>query len=262
VSVAEFGWFLFSTGGAICAVALAGGWLALRPGSRHARRALVAVLAAYALAASHVVGSQLTSLAGAGFDPLTPRMIPPGRTAVVVLGSGGLTARGWDDAAYSMLDAWGALRALEAARVFALAEADWVVPAGGFGGGTRGPQATGLIMRDTLLALGVPTERIAEPTRSRNTREEAVAAALLLPTLGVDRVVLVTSRVHMRRALGAFRAAGIDAIPAPARDRRTQPDGLWRVLPTDAGLYETAVAAHEAAGLLYYWLRGWYRPHA
>ena len=46
------------------------------------------------------------------------RTFPPGRTAIVVLGSGGVTARDWDANAYSIVDPWAASRVLEASRVF------------------------------------------------------------------------------------------------------------------------------------------------
>jgi uncharacterized SAM-binding protein YcdF (DUF218 family) len=72
--------------------------------------------------------------------------------------------------------------------------------------------------------------------------------------------VLVTSDVHMRRSVGAFRAAGLSVIPAPARSpRRPTP---WRldVLPSQAGLDEADSVGHELLGLAYYRLRGWYTP--
>ena len=62
----------------------------------------------------------------------------------------------------------------------------------------------------------------------------------------------------MRRSLGAFRAIGIDAIPAIARGGDL-PSQWWEWLPTTTGLEWSGRVAHEAGGMVYYWLRGWWR---
>ena len=75
----------------------------------------------------------------------------------------------------------------------------------------------------------------------------------------VEHVILVTSAVHMRRSLGTFRVEGVDAIPAIAREPQMR-DAWWQlVAPTQTGMDETAMAAHELAGILAYRTRGWYR---
>jgi uncharacterized SAM-binding protein YcdF (DUF218 family) len=81
----------------------------------------------------------------------------------------------------------------------------------------------------------------------------------ILRSLGVANTILVTSRVHMRRAVGTFRAQGMPVIPAPAPDRHVQVPWPMGFFPTEAGLAATASGAHEIAGLAYYGLRGWYK---
>jgi uncharacterized SAM-binding protein YcdF (DUF218 family) len=114
-------------------------------------------------------------------------------------------------------------------------------------------------MRTALVQLGVPATRILTESTSLNTRDQAILVRPMLDRLEAQQVVLVTSQVHMRRSLGAFRAAGITAIPAVAEDRG--PDLSWPlwILPSGSGLQTSAMAAHEGAGLVYYALRGWYR---
>ena len=80
--------------------------------------------------------------------------------------------------------------------------------------------------------------------------------ASMLPSLHVDHVILVTSGMHMRRSLGVFRAAGIDAIPAIANEPDSTKGWRDRFLPTGYGLGEASLVAHEVAGLAYYTLRG------
>jgi uncharacterized SAM-binding protein YcdF (DUF218 family) len=257
--VAELGWFLFSVGGAVTALALGALWLGVRPTSGQPRRFLAAAAMCYLLASSHAVGWALTGWLRRGFAPLDRHDVPSGRTAIVVLGSGAVTVRGWDRGTLTLVHPSGATRVLEAARVYALTGADWVIPSGGSADEEEGDRPIGLTMRDALMELGVPAERIVADTRSRDTYGEAVAIAGLLRSFRAEHVVLVTSATHMRRAAGTFRAQGVNVIPAIAREPGIRlPRMLW-VVPTEAGLWETSVAAHEIVGLAYYAARGLYR---
>jgi uncharacterized SAM-binding protein YcdF (DUF218 family) len=62
-----------------------------------------------------------------------------------------------------------------------------------------------------LSALGVPFEAIVEEGRSRTTRENARLSVPLLKTRGVSSVLIVTQPTHLRRAVKAFTAMGLDA---------------------------------------------------
>ena len=77
--------------------------------------------------------------------------------------------------------------------------------------------------------------------------------------LHVDRVILVTTDIHMRRALATFRGAGIDATPAASLDPLTSQSRLQSFIPTADGLRFTRDVAHEYVGLLQYAARGWLR---
>jgi uncharacterized SAM-binding protein YcdF (DUF218 family) len=108
--------------------------------------------------------------------------------------------------------------------------------------------ATRTVLRD----LGVPGDAIVEPSRAtRNTREEARAAADLVRSTGWQRVALVTSAWHMRRARALFRDAGVDAVPLPADHRgELRWDGLYSIVPLDAGYYMVSKASWELLGAL------------
>src|SRR5262249_38770674 len=113
-------------------------------------------------------------------------------------------------------------------------------------------------MRDTLVRLGVPSSRVIVKSESVDTHDEAQQVARLLPTLNVDRVILVTSSIHMRRAVATFRAAGVTVIASPAREQK--PGSLrWQLtyLPSERGLYEASLVAHELLGMVYYKISGW-----
>jgi uncharacterized SAM-binding protein YcdF (DUF218 family) len=210
--VRELIWYFLSIGGLAVAVLAATFWLHSRPHSAQARRFLFLVVIAYAVLSIHGIGAGVGRLLAININPLAALDVPPGRTAIVVLGSGGFTARDWTGGTYSIVDRVDATRMLEAVRVFRLVDAEWVISS------DDPNEASGVTMRDAMLALGIPAARLIVETDSRSTRDEAMIVAPMLRNLDVEHLVLVTSGTHMRRSLGAFRAQGSRAIPAIARD--------------------------------------------
>lgn len=103
-----------------------------------------------------------------------------------------------------------------------------------------------------LEELGVPKGNIAVDDSARNTMENAVNAMRIADPKPAERWLLVTSALHMPRAMSLFRAAGfpIEAYPV---DYRT---GGWRdlmVLPSLSmvgGFYRLDPAVHEWEGLI------------
>jgi len=105
------------------------------------------------------------------------------------------------------------------------------------------------LMAQAAQALGVPRERIRWFTGSRNTWEDAAAVA---KELSDRRFILVTSAFHMRRALWAFRAHGLDPIPAPCGHRAPVLRTFRAYLPQSQFLASSALALREYFGLLWY----------
>jgi uncharacterized SAM-binding protein YcdF (DUF218 family) len=113
-------------------------------------------------------------------------------------------------------------------------------------------------MRNLLVELRVPRERILLEEQSRNTRENAVHSADLLKARGFETVLLVTSAFHMRRALAAFRAVGVEAIPAPTDFRRSaSKPGVLAWLPDAEALQRSTIGIKEYLGFWVYRWRGW-----
>ena len=114
-----------------------------------------------------------------------------------------------------------------------------------------------------LEQWGVPRTSIIEEADSRTTRENAVNAQRVVQIHGMDRVLIVTSAMHMPRALATFKALGINAVPAPTDFRIVQPKEdepshwLGAVIPSADALSMSTRAFHEYLGWLYYRLRGW-----
>lgn len=87
-------------------------------------------------------------------------------------------------------------------------------------------------------------ERLLLEPNARNTSENAINSAVLLRSADSRRWLLVTSALHMPRAIGAFRKAGLDLIPWPLQDLQV------------GGFDLLAMAMHEWIGLVGYRLLG------
>lgn len=107
-----------------------------------------------------------------------------------------------------------------------------------------------------FVALGLPRERIILEDRSRNTYENAIFSLRLVKPEPTEVWLLVTSALHMPRAIGSFRHAGWDVVPYPV-DYRTPATGArwWPASMDLAGsLDQLNLAVHEWLGLVAYWL--------
>lgn len=253
--------FAFSLGGFVTCALAAMLLVVARPGSRMARRLLVFVIVVYACMSIYGISHWFVVALRSPYTPFGTADVPHGSTAVVVLGSGGYTIRDWAGNELSTPDGYAASRALEAARIYRLINPAYVIASGGKISERQSSEATGEIVRQTLVRLGVPTDNLQTQVTSRNTHEEAVLDSALVRKLGAQHVVLVTSDFHMWRSVGAFRAAGLEVIPAISLD--PLPARFWDewLVPGERGLREASIVAHEAFGILYYRLRGWYRSN-
>src|SRR6185295_16324484 len=115
---------------------------------------------AYLFASIYGLQVQVSRVFTSGFHPFAISDVPPGRTGIIVMGSGSFTARDWDNNEYSMPDPGAAARVLEAARVYRLANPAFVISSGGklYEEDPRVP--TAVAMRSALIELGVPDEHI------------------------------------------------------------------------------------------------------
>lgn len=250
--------FLLSPGAAIIFFAASALWLWWRPGSRYARRFLLSAACLYTFASTYVFPAAVARLATRGFHRFEPGDLPPGgNVAVVLLGSGSDTIVGWEDRV-PIMTSMQASRVIETSRVVRTIGPQWIVSSGGSPVDPRLETPSGLAMRDELVRMGVPKERILIETVSLTTHDQAVILVPMLKARGVERVVLVTSDVHMRRSLGAFRALGLSAVPAIAPDPGYAGTWLEWLTPGAHSLSYSSVIVHELLGLPYYWIRGWW----
>jgi len=149
-------------------------------------------------------------------------------------------------------------RILHAARLFRAGKAPLVVPSGGRLPWSVAARSEAAEIAALLVEWGVPREAILEEGKARTTSENAVETEKLLRARGVKRVLLVTSSLHMRRALASFRAEGLEAIPSPCDALVVSPKSGEALdwVPRPGALEQTHVALWEYLGLAYYRVTG------
>lgn len=149
-------------------------------------------------------------------------------------------------------------RVLHASRLFRAARAPLVVASGGRLPWSEAARSEAEEMADLLVEWGVPREAILLEPKARTTSENAAETARLLRARGTKRVLLVTSSIHMRRALASFRAEGLEAVPSScdALVAGAPASGPFAFLPSPEALARTHRALKELLGLAYYRVTG------
>jgi len=105
--------------------------------------------------------------------------------------------------------------------------------------------------------IGLDKGDVIYEDRSRNTFENVIFTRDLLHPKAGERWLLVTSAIHMPRAMGIFRQAGFPVTPYPVDFRTSGALTGWRPLQSPLRVFQLfQAAAHEWFGLLAYRLTG------
>jgi uncharacterized SAM-binding protein YcdF (DUF218 family) len=101
--------------------------------------------------------------------------------------------------------------------------------------------------------FGIPQDRIIVERKSRHTAEHATFVKQLVMPNACERWLLVTSAMHMPRAIGVFQKAGfaVDAYPVDYQTANTEHP--WTLYSALMNIRKTDQAVHEWIGLLAYW---------
>lgn len=168
----------------------------------------------------------------------------PRADAIVVLG--GATHYGWLQREDVRPEQLKSSRLAAGARAWLARRAPVIVLSGG---GENG-HSEARRMAEAIARLGVPASALVLEERSRNTRDNARFTAKLAERRGMHRVLLVTSSLHMPRAILLFRQAGIDAVPVPVPEGAAGVRWHERWLPTRRALWRSGRAFKEYAGMI------------
>lgn len=127
------------------------------------------------------------------------------------------------------------------------------------GAALEGNVSEAQMMANMLTQKDVPAQALVLEKRSYTTYENALYTAAQLKDMNISHILLVTSALHMPRAMAVFKKQGIAAIAAPAAPQIVVPDepgfSFWQ--PNMRALNASRSIIKEYAGLVLYWLRGW-----
>lgn len=187
----------------------------------------------------------LLGLLESRYAPVSAPQKVPDISYIVVL-SGGLRL----NEAYpptSQLDESSALRVAEGVRLFQLMSgAPTLIMTGrGFFGDT------GTRMAAFAEALGVPPDKLIAENQATDTHGNAVGVQAVVKD---KPFLLVTSAVHMPRALSIFEKVGLKPLAAPGDFRHMQYYSVDDFLPSGRNLTSLETAVHEYLGLAYLYL--------
>jgi len=170
--------------------------------------------------------------------------------AIVVLGGG---VRGYAGKKVPALDLTRAAdRELFASQLYHARKASVIMLSGGAEPVLR-TGSSAFAVKEFLIILGVPSSCIRIGAGSRNTVENVQEVGKMMKEMRGDSILLVTSALHMPRAVWLFSRTGLHIIPAPA-DFETVPVPfkLIRLLPDAEALENSSRAAKELIGLWFY----------
>jgi uncharacterized SAM-binding protein YcdF (DUF218 family) len=113
-------------------------------------------------------------------------------------------------------------------------------------------------VKEVLIAMGIPANAIYLEEKARNTHENAVYTKSMLKLYLKERMVLVTSAMHMPRAKACYVKEGflIDAYPADIKKKDTPSGILDNLIPQERNLSKFAELIREIAGFFIYKMVG------
>lgn len=122
--------------------------------------------------------------------------------------------------------------------------------------GPDGRNSVAEAMAKVVRHMGVVEGQILIETRARNTYENILLSRPIIPR-DAGPVWLVTSALHMPRAMAVAERQGLQVIAYPCDFRSDRGMG-WRAwIPSNHGAAAMERSLHELIGLLIYRLRGW-----
>lgn len=176
--------------------------------------------------------------------PLVDEEQLPPADAIVVLGGG--EGYRWLNRENVDPEELRSSRLAAGARAWLAGRAPVVILSGGGGGGNTEAGK----MASAITRLGVPTSVLLVEDESSDTKDNAAFTSRIAERHGIERVLLVTSALHMPRAALLFQRAGLEAIPVPVPERAHRDGWADRWLPSRRALWRSGRALKEYLALL------------
>lgn len=171
---------------------------------------------------------------------------PEDRCVMVVLTGGALSPKPGVSKP-ELLQGSSMPRALGAARLYSERPVGHVIVTGRADAWDH-PDETAAAMGEVLVAFGVPRERVILETLSLDTRQNARFSGAIARELGAEKIVVVTSALHVPRAVFEFEGAGMHVLGAPVDHRYEKPEGWAPYVPSMASMVRMGQVIHEVLG--------------
>lgn len=115
------------------------------------------------------------------------------------------------------------------------------------------------LMARYLRQQHIDENAIVLEEHSFTTKENAIFSAKILQEKDWHRILLVTSALHMPRAVAAFEKENLEVIAAPVGPQITPNSSAWLDLwqPNMHVMNASRSIIKEYAGLFVYWVRNW-----
>jgi uncharacterized SAM-binding protein YcdF (DUF218 family) len=235
---------------ALILVALGLLWLRARPGRAKASLVL-AVVVLVVFSVEPVSRALFGSLEGAVQDTFRP---DPPYDVVIVLGG---MVDPWAMRATGQLELNDSVdRITRAAQLLRAGQARNALVTGGLFYDGRLQRSEADWLAEWLRGEGIAADQIAVEGESKNTRENALFSARILGERGWKRALLITSAWHAPRAVGCFRAVGVDVDLLKVDHRAGRPAAVtW--IPRAKALADSTDALRELFGGVVYRILGY-----
>lgn len=114
-------------------------------------------------------------------------------------------------------------------------------------------------VKEVLIAMGVAVNDIYLEEQARNTHENATYTKQVLKPYLAEKMLLVTSAMHMPRAKACYLKEGfkVDDYPADIKKKDTPTGILDQLIPQERNLSKFAELIREMSGYLIYKLMGY-----
>lgn len=143
-------------------------------------------------------------------------------------------------------------RMVEAVRIYQLHPEARIITSG-YGGSN--PVSNAETVKQSLILLGIPAQKIITENFPKDTEEEA---ELIAPRVQGSEVILITNADHMPRSINYFQAEGIYPIAAPTGYWVKNQDSKksWaHYMPSSKKLEQSTIAWYESLGLIVQWFK-------
>lgn len=114
-------------------------------------------------------------------------------------------------------------------------------------------------IKQILVDLGIPKTAILLEEFSKTTEENAHFSKALFDQHGFKHILLITSAMHMPRAIKLFESTNITITPCSSDVyiAASNKPNIFNWIPSASAFAMTTLAAHEYYGKWYYQLKNW-----